>query len=1209
MAEAGLRNSWSMNSSTWEPRPKPDYQLASDKSNDMKTQSIRKSGQKSFPPGVTNKILALRDRLSSARLECLELRQEASDLQEYSSVKITRASRYLGVLSEKARKLDQVAVEWEARVTPLKNERKKLLNKLLAGKGNGQVFCRVRPEFEEEGEVITSFPNDSMIRLRIPPSGKSGPTEKQFEFDRVYAPHVGQEEIFNDVQPTIQSALDGNNVSIFAYGQSGAGKTYTLEGTSGDPGIILRAVEELFHLSSADASPAARTIFHMTMVELHDDKVRDLLSNAPGSDRPTAVEMGDASQLKLVGEKIDNVRDFARYFDNGARKRMGDNYSYQQSGSSVLLLTIHIQYVNTLLREKYHSKVSFVDMPASDDHLNVEASLAALGDVLAAVAAKDEPPYGNSLLTSVLADSVGGDAKTVVIVNVCPCAMDLAETLASVSFGVHARNKPKSIEEDKGGEMSSEKLSELARLEEENARLEKSLKEADSQCVILLNALQKASEEEKSKEVEKAVAKTPAQEEELTKAKQAIGETAALNKRLEEELSKRDELIERLHEENEKLFERLTAKPTEAPAKESERGDAKDSSENGSSRPPAERGQESTSGTMVTTGSSAVLNVKSTPAGEYLSAALLDFNPDQYDSPAAVVDGANKLLMLVLAAVIKAGAAREHEMLAEIRDAVFTFIRKMESRAAMDTMLVSRVRILYIRSLCSRSSELQSIQLPPVERFLERAGGGGSLTRKPSSREDSPARSPLANSKLFHSKSGLDDNVPRFKVNLGSEKKSKLSSFFGKFRVNDQLGSPQPVTGGRLRETSDEARKFAVGNKALAALFVHTPAGELQRQIRSWLTQNFDPLAGVSSDGVVEGQLELLSTAIMDGWMSGLGVPQRPSTDALGQLLSDYTKLVYSTELQHLKDIAATLATEEADDIPQVAQLRSGLESVEHKRRKVMQQMRSDVALLTKEEGGSPFRTPSSANEDARVASLVSLEDILKQAEEIVRDARGKPPSNALKKSLISRMSTLSERMPTLLPIDYTCAQKSIAEVQKAVDSIQEFGNHHHLTRQGSIDAEAMSDKSEDVDGDVVQWSVLQFNNGTSTPLVIKCGATPTLELVVKAVAKLGDKSSKEIVAVVPAPSALNGLSLEEIKQILSRVPEAFSNLAMARTADGIRARYSRLYKTLGIRVPALRSIVSADSEPIRDQGVQTKWQTHGRRRSEADEFAPGDVH
>ena len=68
-------------------------------------------------------------------------------------------------------------------------------------------------------------------------------------------------------------------------------------------------------------------------------------------------------------------------------------------------------------------------------------------------------------------------------------------------------------------------------------------------------------------------------------------------------------------------------------------------------------------------------------------------------------------LLQVLAAVIKAGASREHEILAEIRDAVFSFIRKMEPRRVMDTMLVSRVRILYIRSLLARSPELQSIKV------------------------------------------------------------------------------------------------------------------------------------------------------------------------------------------------------------------------------------------------------------------------------------------------------------------------------------------------------------------------------------------------------------------------------------------------------------------------------------------------------------------
>lgn len=77
-------------------------------------------------------------------------------------------------------------------------------------------------------------------------------------------------------------------------------------------------------------------------------------------------------------------------------------------------------------------------------------------------------------------------------------------------------------------------------------------------------------------------------------------------------------------------------------------------------------------------------------------------------------------LYQVLAAVIKAGASREHEILAEIRDAVFAFIRKMEPKRVMDTMLVSRVRILYIRSLLARSPELQSIKVTDSCLFFQR---------------------------------------------------------------------------------------------------------------------------------------------------------------------------------------------------------------------------------------------------------------------------------------------------------------------------------------------------------------------------------------------------------------------------------------------------------------------------------------------------------
>ncbi|KAJ1442165.1 Spindle pole body-associated protein Vik1/Cik1, microtubule binding domain [Sesbania bispinosa] len=162
-----------------------------------------------------------------AREDYLQLRQEASELQEYSNAKLDRVTRYLGVLAEKTRKLDQVAIETEARISPVINEKKKLFNDLLTSKGNIRVFCRTRPLFEDEGPSVVEFPDDYTICVNTSDESLSN-SKKDFEFDRVYGPHVGQAELFSDVQPLVQSALDGYNVSIFAYGQTLSGKTHTM---------------------------------------------------------------------------------------------------------------------------------------------------------------------------------------------------------------------------------------------------------------------------------------------------------------------------------------------------------------------------------------------------------------------------------------------------------------------------------------------------------------------------------------------------------------------------------------------------------------------------------------------------------------------------------------------------------------------------------------------------------------------------------------------------------------------------------------------------------------------------------------------------------------------------------------------------------------------------------------------------------------------
>jgi len=297
--------------------------------------------------------------------------------------------------------------------------------------------------------------------------------------------------------------------------------------------------------------------------------------------------------------------------------------------------------------------------------------------------------------------------------------------------------------------------------------------------------------------------------------------------------------------------------------------------------------------------------------------------------------------------------------------------------------------------------------------------------------------------------------------------------------------------------------------------------------------------------------------------MAGLGTAQPPTTDALGQLLSEYTKRVYTSQLQHLKDIAGTLVTEEADDPAHVSKLRSALESVDHKRRKIMQQMRTDTALLTKEEGGSPIRNPPTSAEDARLASLISLDNILKQIKEIMRQSSTRPMRKSKRKAMLESLDDLLAQMPSLLDIDHPCAQKQIMEARKVVESLEEDPDDPALQSNALGESE------------VSQWNVLQFNTGTTAPFIIKCGANSSSELVIKADLRVQEPRGGEVIRVIPRPSVLADLSFEEVKGVFEQLPEAVSLLALARTADGTRARYSRLYRTLASKVPALKEIVA----------------------------------
>lgn len=159
--------------------------------------------------------------------------------------------------------------------------RKKCHNELVRLKGNIRVIARVRPVTKEDGEgpeatnAVTFDPDDDSI-IHLLHKGKP----VSFELDKVFSPWASQQDVFQEVQALITSCIDGFNVCIFAYGQTGAGKTYTMEGTPENPGINQRALQLLFSEVQEKASDWQYNIT-VSAAEIYNEVLRDLLGKEP----------------------------------------------------------------------------------------------------------------------------------------------------------------------------------------------------------------------------------------------------------------------------------------------------------------------------------------------------------------------------------------------------------------------------------------------------------------------------------------------------------------------------------------------------------------------------------------------------------------------------------------------------------------------------------------------------------------------------------------------------------------------------------------------------------------------------------------------------------------------------------------------------------------------------------------------------------------
>lgn len=336
-------------------------------------------------------------------------------------------------------------------------ENRRLFNEVQDLKGNIRVYCRIRPflpgQTKKQPTIEYIGENGELIFANPSKPGKDG--QRMFKFNKVFGPDATQAEVFSDTQPLIRSALDGYNVCIFAYGQTGSGKTYTMSGPSGpheeDWGVNYRALNDLFNLSQNRRSSIMYEVA-VQMVEIYNEQVRDLLTN-DGSQRklgimstsqPNGLAVPDASM-----HPVTSTEDVLELMDIGLKNRaIGATALNERSSRSHSVVTVHVRGKDLKTGIPLHGNLHLVDLAGSErvdrseatgDRLkeaqHINKSLSALGDVIFALAQKSpHVPYRNSKLTQILQSSLGGQAKTLMFVQLNPDVNSYSESLSTLKF-------------------------------------------------------------------------------------------------------------------------------------------------------------------------------------------------------------------------------------------------------------------------------------------------------------------------------------------------------------------------------------------------------------------------------------------------------------------------------------------------------------------------------------------------------------------------------------------------------------------------------------------------------------------------------------------------------------------------------------------------------------------------------------------------------
>nr|XP_011714937.1 kinesin-like protein KIF3A isoform X5 [Macaca nemestrina] len=331
---------------------------------------------------------------------------------------------------------------------------------------NVKVVVRCRPLNEREKSMCykQAVSVDEMRgTITVHKTDSSNEPPKTFTFDTVFGPESKQLDVYNlTARPIIDSVLEGYNGTIFAYGQTGTGKTFTMEGVRAVPelrGIIPNSFAHIFgHIAKAEGD--TRFLVRVSYLEIYNEEVRDLL----GKDQTQRLEVKERPDVgvyikDLSAYVVNNADDMDRIMTLGHKNRsVGATNMNEHSSRSHAIFTITIECSEKGIDGNMHvrmGKLHLVDLAGSErqaktgatgqrlkEATKINLSLSTLGNVISALVdgKSTHVPYRNSKLTRLLQDSLGGNSKTMMCANIGPADYNYDETISTLRYANRAKN-------------------------------------------------------------------------------------------------------------------------------------------------------------------------------------------------------------------------------------------------------------------------------------------------------------------------------------------------------------------------------------------------------------------------------------------------------------------------------------------------------------------------------------------------------------------------------------------------------------------------------------------------------------------------------------------------------------------------------------------------------------------------------------------------